>query len=330
MGAKAGFKRSTLSMRIRYANPWPIRLIVNRSETQARSALQRAVAGFPADIGAALADVGWQQVVGADEGLAFTVLFEELGYAGACTDAIDVAITSSLAGGHGALPVVWPLHTGNSAEDIGGSGQLFAEGVLLNPQRTGARRVLAACGDRMYLLVLSALDESIPDYPACDVGWVRVHVWGTPIAELSSWRYIKRRGLLAIASELVGLANRIVDLAATPSRHRQGHLCPSLDSSMPATQTSVVDRTEIARAKALISAAWEDGSTDTAMRAKAAAAAAHDRAASRAIDVWPTHCGIDEDPLAALIRRGLALQALMARPRTSPTTPESSCDASLR
>jgi hypothetical protein len=268
------------------------------SETDVRIALRRALARPPVDIAAVLPDIDWHEIANADEGLAFTLLFEELGYAGVATDALDIAIGSTLGVAGRRAPVIWPLHVGNSAEDLGGSGQLVAEGVVLNRRRAAADRVLAPVGDRMCVLAVSSRAASIPGGLEYDTGWVQVRAWGVPVAQLSSWDYVKRRAVLALASELVGLATRISDVVTTAG-------------CLPAPANLATERIAISRAKTLIATAWTDGTPVAAARAAAAARVAHHGCARQAIERYVGLEAADAVCMSRLIRRGLALPTLL-------------------
>lgn len=281
----------------------------NHSETLSRSSLRRALAHTTNDVSAALAEIGWQEFVDTDEGLAFTSLFEELGYAGASTDALDIAAASVLGCSYAGVPVVWPLHDGESAEEVGGSGQLFAEGVLLNAQRTAARTIFVSAGGRMRLLTVSAISPSDVNDIARDSGWVRVRAWGTPVAELSSWPFVKRRGLLAVASELAGVADRIVDVIGAEVSGRRRHADAASAVSNPASSGCEAG-SAIAVAKTAIAAAWQGGSLAAAPRARATARAAFDVVAMDATDQCDA-LGRNAEQLLGLIRRGLTVDSLM-------------------
>jgi hypothetical protein len=75
-----------------------------------RDALRRAQQDSETDVSAALRNVGWPDLLYADEASFYTALFEEHGYLGACTNALDIVAAAMLdLDGRGAF--VWPLES---------------------------------------------------------------------------------------------------------------------------------------------------------------------------------------------------------------------------
>ncbi len=147
-----------------------------------------------------------------DETSAFTALFEEHGYLGARTNALDI-VTVAVMGLDRQLPFIWPLHPDATAAEIGGSGVVVMDGAV---QRGGlhARTVLCPVNDRLVSLAVSSVEEQISGETVAGSPWVRVQVWGCPSGDLGPWPEVRRRARLALASELVGVSRRIIDSAA--------------------------------------------------------------------------------------------------------------------
>jgi Acyl-CoA dehydrogenase, C-terminal domain len=274
-----------------------------------RSSLREALARYPKDISATLAEFDWQDLVYADEGFAFTALFEEQGYLAADTNALDLAIATVL-GIDGDAPVLWPLTASASAQDIGGSGVVFMEGVSLRGPLDATGNILAPVAGRIQMLAVSSIEEVALGGMARGSAWVRQRVWAAPTTEFGPWRDIEWRARLAIASELVGLAHRIIDLAADQVSTRRQFGRPI--ASNQAVRFRLAEAyVEMVGAQALIAAAWQDRLPAAAAWAKAAAGSAHDAVAKHAIQVCGAIGLSEEHPLPGLVRRGMALDALL-------------------
>jgi hypothetical protein len=278
-------------------------------EDLVRGSLRKALATAPQDISAMLAEFGWQELVYTDEPLAFTALFEEQGYLAADTNALDVAI-ATLAGVDAAALILWPLNTASGGEDLGGSGVMVVDGVALRGELGAIGKVLAPAGGRLQMLAISSVTEAALGGMASETGWVHARVWGSPTADFGPWLEFETRAKLAIASELVGVMQRIVELAAeqVSSRHQFGR---PIAANQAVRFRLAEAHVEVVGAKALIAAAWEDGSPASAGWAKAVAGSAHDAVAKHAMQVCGAVGLSNEHPLPALVRRGIALDALL-------------------
>ena len=94
-----------------------------------RRSVQQALTVAPDDIGVALAEFGWSELAATDESFAFTTLFEEQGYLGADTDALDVVTVAAL-GITEPAHVVWPLRS-VVADDALAADELTVDGIAL-------------------------------------------------------------------------------------------------------------------------------------------------------------------------------------------------------
>jgi alkylation response protein AidB-like acyl-CoA dehydrogenase len=139
---------------------------------------------------------------------------------------------------------------------------------------------------------------------------VRGRVYATATTEFGPWCDVEWRARLAIASELVGVAHRIVDLAAAQVSTRRQFGRPI--ASNQAVRFRLAEAyVEMVGAQALIAAAWQDRSPAAARWAKAAAGSAHDAVAKHAMQVCGAIGLSEEHPLPRLVRRGMALDALL-------------------
>ena len=279
------------------------------SEALARGSVQQALVRAPDDIGAALADFGWTELVENDQAFAFTTLFEEQGYLALDTDALDVVTIAAL-DVDAPASVIWPRFvTGSEGSRQG--GELTVDGVALRSVRTAPTTVLAPAAGALQVLDVSAIDEAPLGGMASGTRWMRVRVSGTSRGAQGSWPEIERRSRLATASELVGLARRIIDVATehVTTRRQFGRPIGTYQAVRHRVAEAYAD---MAGAKALVAAAWEDGSLTSARIARAVAGTAHDAVAKHAIQVCGAIGLSDEHQLPRLVRRGLALDALLA------------------
>jgi hypothetical protein len=279
------------------------------SEALARGSVQQALVRSPHAIGAALTDFGWTDLVVGDEAFAFTTLFEEQGYLAVGTDALDVVTTAGL-GIEGPASVIWPRVV-PGREPSRQRKELSVDGVALRSICAADRTVLVPGSGALQVLDISSIDEAPLGGMADGTGWMRVRVSGTSRRAHGSWAEIERRSCLAIASELVGLARRIIDVARhhVTTRRQFGRPIGAYQAVRHRVAEAYAD---MAGAKALVAAAWEDGSRSSAAIARAVAGIAHDAVAKHAIQACGAIGLSDEHELPRLVRRGLALDALLA------------------
>jgi len=251
-------------------------------EALMRQAMVQALHTSPSDLGAELSVLAWMESRHTDETSAFTALFEEHGYLGARTNALDI-VTAAVMGLDRQLPVIWPLHPDATAAEIGGSGVVVMDGAV---QRGGlhARTVLCPVNDRLVSLAVSSVEEQISGETVAGSPWVRVQVWGCPSGDLGPWPEVRRRARLALASELVGVLRRIIDRAAVHIGSPRG---PRRELLREQTAPSGLTRAsaKMADVRALIAACWADGSVEAAERAVAVATAAQDAVAHQATTI---------------------------------------------
>jgi hypothetical protein len=271
--------------------------------TSVRQALQRP----PDEIAAALAEFGWRDLAETDESFACTALFEEQGRLAVDTDALDLAASAAL-GFDGQATVIWP-HRASSGPDPGADGRLVVDGVALRSVAGGQRQVLVPAGARVHLLSDPDLVETALRGMARDTRWVRVRGAASSAADVGPWADVERRCRLALASELVGVSLRIIELASEQVSTRKQFGRP-IGANQAVRFRLAEAYADTAGARALVAAAWEDGSPVAADWARTVAATAHDAVAKHAIQVCGAIGLSDEHPLPGLVRRGFALDAL--------------------
>ena len=277
-----------------------------------RRSVMQALTVAPNDISAALAEFGWNELVTADESFAFTTLFETQGYLGADTDALDVVTVAAL--DTGPAHVVWPLDA-VAVHDVLAADVLTVEGVTLRARADSGQAILVPTGGHLYALDASSLDEMPVTGMAHDLQWVRVSARGMRTADLGAWSEIERRARLAIASELVGGAQRILDAAVAHASERRQFGRP-IGANQAVRHRLAEAYSDVVGARALVAAAWEDGSASAAECAKAVSGIAHDAVAKQAIQVCGAIGLSEEHELPGLVRHGFALDALLGSATT--------------
>ena len=277
----------------------------------ARASLREALVRSADHIAPALAEFGWRELAETDEAFAFTALFEEQGSLGVDSEALDV-VTAALAGVDDDATVVWPWDASPAVASDGGA-QLDVSGIALRSFGSG-QSALVPSGGRLHLVADADIAEEPLGGMACDSRWVRVRVRGSASGEATGWAAVERRSRLALASELVGVARRILEVATdqVSTRRQFGRTIGSNQSVRFRMSESYA---ETVGAASLVAAAWEDGSPDSAAWAKAVAGDAHDAVAKHAMQVCGAIGLSGEHPLPGLVRRGLALDALMGSSR---------------
>jgi hypothetical protein len=272
----------------------------------ARRSVQHALTDASDRLGAALAEFGWSELVAADAAFAFTTLFEEQGYLVADTDALDV-VTLTVLGVTEPAHIVWPLHAvvADDAPD-----ELTVDGIALRSVAGPGQEILVPAGGRLYALDASSLDEMPLTGMARELAWVRVRVRGVRTTDFAVWSEVERRAHLAIASEMVGVAQRIVDVAVAHARERRQFGRP-IGANQAVRHRLAEAHSDVVGARALVGAAGEDGSPSAALWAKAVAGTAQDATAKHAIQVCGAIGLSEEHELPRLVRRGFVLDAFL-------------------
>jgi Acyl-CoA dehydrogenase, C-terminal domain len=274
----------------------------------ARGSVRHALTDAPDRLDAALAEFGWSELAGADPAFAFTTLFEEQGYLACDTDALDVVTLAAL-GVTGTAHVVWPWGA-VTADSAPAGDEVTVDGVALGSLSGSGHRILGPAEGQLCALDASSLDETPLTGMAQELTWVRVRVRGARTKGYGAWSEVERRARLAIASEIVGVAQRIVDVAVAHATERRQFGRP-IGANQAVRHRLAEAHSDVVGARALVAAAWEDGSSLAAAWAKAVAGTAHDASAKHAIQVCGAIGLSEEHELPRLVRRGFALDALL-------------------
>jgi alkylation response protein AidB-like acyl-CoA dehydrogenase len=153
---------------------------------------------------------------------------------------------------------------------------------------------------------------------ARDLPWVAIEVLGPVGPPLASWGDVERRAVLALSSELVGVAQRILDVAVAQVSTREQFGRPI--GTYQAVRFRMAEAyADIVGARGLVSAAWRDGSDESASWAKAVSGGAFDAVAKHAMQVCGAIGLSEEHQLPGLVRRGFCLDALLSGSAADPT-----------
>lgn len=270
-----------------------------------RTSVRQALESSPDDIGAALAEFGWADLAATDEAFAFTALFEAQGGLGADTDALDV-VTAATVGVDGPVRIVWPL--ADAAGGDGAAGPRRVIGIALRPLGDGP--VFARLGGHLAALDVEESDETPAGGMAAGMGWVRVRLTATAGAPVAPWAEVARRVQLAIGSELVGISQRILDVAVEQVSVRKQFGQP-IAANQAVRHKLAEAYAETVGGRGVVARAWEDGRPEAAEWARTVAAASVDAVGKHAMQVCGAIGLSGEHPVPRLVRRGFALGALV-------------------
>ncbi len=275
--------------------------------TSVREALIRS----PKDIAEALREFGWSECAAMDEPFAFTALFEQQGHLGITSDALDLA-AATLLGIESDVTVVWPVGLAPSDKNDAPAddGRLAVDGITLRGVRESNRRLLVPAAGSVHQVECETLEESVLGMMARDSHWVRLRGSAQSVAIMGSWTELAPKCRLAIASELVGLAQRILDVATEQASTRK-QFGRTIGANQAVRFQLAEGYADVSGARALVAAAWEDGSASSASWAREVAGSVHGSLAKMAIQVCGAMGLSEEHQLPRLVRRGFALDSLM-------------------
>jgi hypothetical protein len=274
-----------------------------------RTSVRQALVRDPGDLAAALAGFGWADLVVQDDALAYTALFEEQGLLAVESRALDIAaLVTACAEPEGS--VVWPL-VPNAAE-VAPDGRIDVEGVALRADLDG--RVFVPAGDALHEVAPLRVRAAPVGGMARDLQWVRVHIEGRSVGAHGSWPEVQRRTWLALASELTGVAQRMLDVAVAQVSTRRQFGRP-VGAYQAVRHRLAEAHSDVVGSRALVAAAWVDGRPRSASWAKSVAGLAHDAVAKHTLQVCGAMGFDEEHELPALVRRGFALDALVGASR---------------
>jgi alkylation response protein AidB-like acyl-CoA dehydrogenase len=277
------------------------------------STLHEVLTGPAEAIDAQLAELGWDEVVAEDPATAHTLLFLEQGRSLAVTALLDQVVLGGLAADlpSGADAVLYPSFSSGArlSSDAGG-----VSGVLLRQPAPGARiavPLISPHGPQLAVVPLADLeltpvrtfDASLPWFTATGAAPANV-------APAPSWNSAASAALLALSAELIGISEVILRLAAehTSTRIQFGHPIASFQAVRHRLAEAYVD---IESARALLDAAYLDGTPLSASAAKAQAGRAHEQVTGHAVQVTGAMGSTEEHPLHTFVARGVVVDALL-------------------
>jgi len=269
-----------------------------------RASVRSALESSSRPIGDALADFGWAELAQTDEQFAFTTLFETQGMLGAETDALDV-VTAATVGLDAPARVLWPLVS--PVPDGSGEVEVVVHGVALG--HVSGAQLLAPIGGELVTVVPDDVTESPAGGMAASAGWVRVQVRGVAEGAVAPWATVERRAWLATGSELVGIAQRILDVAAEQVSQRKQFGQP-IAVNQAVRHKLAEAYAETVGARAIVARAWEDGTSDAAAWARVVAATSADVVGKHAMQVCGAIGLSEEHEVPRLVKRAFSIDAL--------------------
>ena len=274
------------------------------------ASLREVMAGAPDDLGPVLEELGWAEVVAEDPAVATRLLFAEHGRALGVTAVLDSVVLDVLGVQAGA--VLYPLPTAGTGWAPTSTPEAVS-GVLLRepaPEARVAVPVTTPGGAGIAVVAASTLSLA----PASSID--RYSTWVTATGAApgaltdAPWQDAVAAAHRALAAEIIGVAEQALQLAIehTTAREQFGHPI----ASFQAVRHRLADgEVAIAGARAVLEAAFVDGSADGAAAAKAQASRAHNIVSGNALQVCGAIGSTLEHPLHKYVGRGLLLDVLL-------------------
>jgi hypothetical protein len=277
-----------------------------------------------ADVSRLLAELGWDDVVAEHPAEAMTLLFIEKGRALSSAALLDDIVLPVLAGGlpapagsagqpGSATAVCYPSpgagwRPSSTAETV--------TGILLRRPEPDERIVIpVAEAGGITLAVGPASDFALAPLSALDpgTGWYTV-TGPTPAArhDGTRWAAAMVAAHRALAAEIIGVADRVLELAVAHTSTRRQFGAPI--AAFQAVRHRLADAyVAIAASRALLDVAFasEPESAVAAAAAKARAGRAHQVASASAVQVCGAMGATLEHPLHKYVNRGAVLDGLL-------------------
>lgn len=278
--------------------------------------LKKVLSGPISDVEALLTELGWDEVVAEDAATATTLLFTEHGRALAGTSLLDRVVLDVLrpdlsgpadavcypALGAGGRPV-----SGPAVHGIVLAAPLPGSRVVVPVHTAGGTRVVVVDAEQLEVAPLRTLDDSL--------SWCSASLDAVPVPDPApSWDAAVAAGQRALAAELVGVASEVLRLAVehTSTRHQFGAPIAAFQAVRHRLADAHVAATG---ARALLEAAFTDGTPTSAATAKAMAGRAHETASANALQVCGAMGSSLEHPLHRFVNRGMLLDMLLGSTR---------------
>lgn len=275
-------------------------------------------------LSAALAEMGWDDVVSADEVTATNLLFEQHGRALAASSALSDSLLRALRPlAQGPLVLLLP-HPSDDPVQLGGEG---VRGLLLEAPVPGAT-VLApvSLAGRVVLRAIAAdwIIERATPVAGFDTAraWQLVDAADAPPADavpsLGGWEEAVALGRRALSAEIIGVCRAALAIAVahTTSRHQYGRAIGSFQAVRHRLAEAHV---AVESAAAVLDAAWSASSPDdTETPSIWASAAAKARAGRAQAEVMRTCVQVlgamgltEESDMHRYVERAALLDALL-------------------
>jgi len=269
----------------------------------------------------ALTDLGWHDALQDETRDAVGLLFELQGRAAATSAALDVVLARLLGVSSGAAIVLPPL--GKSGPPAHAAGEsLYIEGVATGAMHDRGRAVIAfdQNGTRLGEVAAEKLERRPVKGIDPELGLIEV-TGEFALADLSvspasnGWGAALAAGQVAIAHELVGASQKMLELARTHALEREQFGRPI--AGFQAIRHRLADAyVAVEGSQACVAAAWDDGTPMAATVAKAVAGWGAAVVRKQAQQVLGGMGYTTEHPLHRYLRRTLVLDQLLGSSRT--------------
>lgn len=287
--------------------------------------LRRATEAYTGqDLDVALAGLCWRDALAEDHRNVVSLLFERQGETGSTSSALDDVLGSVL--GLVDKPGIAVLLPGLDCFEPPGSakhGRVTAEGLATGRVlRTEEVAIVASAAEGEIVAFVRTSELTAREVAGMDpwLGLVEITGVAAPATSVTwleddQWGEAVRRARLALGHELVGAASGMLELARAHARERVQFGRPI--GSFQAVQHRLADTlVAVESSRAVMGAAWEDGSAQTAMMAKAIAGRAARMAARHCQQVLAGMGFTTEHRLHRYVRRVLLLDELFGSARS--------------
>ncbi len=294
-----------------------------------RGSLRQLLTTPPADIAAALADLGWAEVLAEDEPAATTALFEEQGDTLTTTAALDGVAVGALGLGSVTSRVIWPHPAdGTGPAALRDGGRIRLRGIVLSALTD--ETAVVPLGDAVAVVRTGGLSTRPLGGLDPDAGWLLVDAaidadtlidaaihgdGGVGVGESPpGWEDAVAAARRALASEILGVSRRALIVAGDHVRSRK-QFGRAIGSYQSVRHRLAEGHAAVVGATALTASAWVDGTPWAAATAKAVAGWAHADVVRHAMQVCGGMGLSEEFPLHRLVRRGYLLDSLLGSAR---------------
>jgi hypothetical protein len=300
--------------------------MMERSELELfEQSIRRATSEFTgAPLDQVLVDIGWRDALAEDARSAVSILFELQGRAAAASSMLGEVLVSGL--GPNIEPtrgVILPALGGHAPPAHAEPGGITVDGLALASILDEESALVVARGpggDVVATLDVTALQRQVVGGMDPLLELVEVTGLGAPLSpttplEPERWAEGAARAQLAVGHELVGVATTMIELARTHALERVQFGRPI--STFQAVRHRLADAfVAVEGARALLDAAWEDGSVATAAMAKSVSGRAAATATRHCQQVLAGMGFTTEHPFQRYVRRALVLDQLFGTSRS--------------